>query len=180
MAGLRLGTDRLVLRDWQVEDSDDFHRLHSDPKVMATLGEVRDMAYTKGLIADLQGRSRRNGGYTYWAIERRDNRRVIGFCGLVRGYEGPIVGELEIGWRLASDCWGQGYALEAARSALDWARLEFPSKRVVAITAAINERSRALMKKLGMRHLPTLDFDHGKVAVGSALRRHVVYEIYHG
>ena len=173
-------TDRLILRDWREGDAEDFHRLHCDPKVMATLGPVREMDYTTGLIADLQQRSRRNGGYTYWAVERRDDGRVIGFCGLDRGHEEPIVGALEIGWRLASDCWGQGYAVEAARAALDWARSEFPAEPVVAITAEINERSRALMERLGMRYQPSMDFEHPNVADDSPLKRHVVYELRHG
>ena len=175
MADIRLETERLLLRDWRGEDARDFHRLHCDPKVMATLGPVRAMDYTTGLIADLQARSVRNGGHTYWAVERKNDGRVIGFCGLDRGYEVPIVDELEIGWRLASDCWGRGYAREAARACLDWAVNRFPTERVVAITARINERSRGLMMRLGMQHLPRLDFDHAAVAEGSPLKPHVVY-----
>ena len=175
MAEFRHETDRLVLRDWREEDASDFHLLHCDPKVMATLGPVRTMDYTIGLIADLQKRCTRNGGFTYWAIERKVDRRVIGFCGLDRGHEGPIVGELEIGWRLASDCWGRGYAREAATACLGWAHERFPSERVVAITAGINDRSRGLMTRLGMRHLAYLDFDHAGVEEGSALKPHVVY-----
>lgn len=147
---------------------------------MATLGPVREIDYTTALIVDLQERSRRNGGYTYWAVERREDGRVIGFCGLDRGHEKPIEGALEIGWRLASDCWRQGYAVEAARASLAWARHTFPSEPVVAITAAINERSRALMEKLGMRYRQEMDFDHPNVAEGSPLKRHVVYEGSHG
>lgn len=178
--GFHLETERLVLRDWREGDAEDFHRLHCDPQVMATLGPVRGMDYTTGLIADLQARSRRNGGFTYWAVERREDRRVIGFCGLDRGHEEPIVGALEIGWRLASDCWRQGYAVEAARAALAWARQTFPTEPVVAITAEINDRSRGLMEKLGMHYRPGMDFDHPGVAEGSPLKRHVVYEVYHG
>lgn len=178
--GFHLETERLVLRDWREEDAEDLHRLHCDPQVMATLGPVREMDYTTGLIADLQQRSQRNGGFTYWAVERREDRRVIGFCGLDRGHEGPIVGALEIGWRLASDCWRQGYAAEAAQASLAWARQSFPSEPVVAITAKTNERSRALMERLGMHYRPDMDFDHPNVAADSPLKRHVVYEVRHG
>lgn len=178
--GFHLETERLILRDWREEDAVDFHRLHCDPEVMATLGPVREMDYTTGLIADLRARSQRNGGFTYWAVERREDRRVIGFCGLDRGHEEPIVGALEIGWRLASDCWRQGYAGEAARASLAWAGQALPAEPVVAITAEINARSRALMERLGMRYRPGMDFDHPNVAEGTLLKRHVVYEYVHG
>lgn len=170
-----LRTERLTLRDWRSEDADDFHRLHCDPLVMATLGPLRDTDYTVNLIADLQERSKRNGGYTYWAVERREDGRVLGFCGLDRRHEDPIRGLLEIGWRLASDCWGHGYAREAALAARDWGRAQFPEEEIVAITAETNTRSRGLMSRLGMAHRPELDFDHPNVADGSALKRHVVY-----
>lgn len=175
MPPFELRTERLTLRDWCAEDVGDFHRLHCDPLVMATLGPLRDADYTVNLIADLQDRAKRNGGYTYWAVERREDGRVLGFCGLDRGYEGPIRGMLEIGWRLASDCWGRGYAREAALAARDWGHAQFPEEEIVAITAETNTRSRALMSRLGMVHLPDLDFDHPNVADGSDLKRHVVY-----
>lgn len=171
----RLETDRLILRDWRADDAQDFHQLHCDPKVMATLGPAREMAYTTNLIADLQQRALRNGGHTYWAAERKDDGRIIGFCGLDRGYEGTIIGELEIGWRLASDCWGSGYATEAALACVDWARANRPGERIVAITAQGNLNSRALMERIGMEHVPALDFEHSKLAAGDPLRPHVVY-----
>jgi RimJ/RimL family protein N-acetyltransferase len=174
-AEFRLETERLVLRDWREEDAGDFHRLHCDPEVMATLGPAREIDYTVELIADLRERSRRNGGYTFWAVERKSDARVIGFCGLDRGHEGPIVGELEIGWRLASDCWGKGYAREGAFACLDWAAGQFPGERVVAITARINTRSRGLMERLGMRHEPSMDFAHSSLREDDPLRPHVTY-----
>lgn len=174
-ADFRLETERLVMRDWRERDLDDFHRLHIDSEVMATLGPLKTREETAGLIADLQARSARNGGYTYWPLVRREDQRVIGFCGLDRGYEGSIVGELEIGWRIASDCWRRGYAAEAAQACLAWADTNFPGERVVAITARSNQASRGLMERLGMTHRPDMDFDHSKLAKSDPLRPHVTY-----
>lgn len=175
MAEFRLETERLRLRDWREEDAGDFHRLHCDPEVMATLGSVRDYQYTVDLIADLKNRARRNGGYTFWALERRSDRRVIGFCGLDRGHEGTIVGELEIGWRLARECWGKGYAREAALACLEWAEQNLSDGRVVAVTSRMNERSRRLMERIGMTHHPELDYEYEGIAAGDPLRPHVTY-----
>lgn len=176
MSEFRLETDRLVLRDWQAGDVDDLHRVCSDPQVMATLGPVMTRTGTAALVADLQARAL-NFGHTFWAIERNSDRRVIGFTGLVRGAIAEIAEQLEIGWRLAADCWGQGYAREAAEAALTWAREHRPGEPVIAITARTNTRSRALMQRIGMTYMPERDFEHPAVTEGDPLRPHVLYSI---
>ncbi|WP_338446784.1 GNAT family N-acetyltransferase [Pelagerythrobacter marensis] len=176
MADFRHETGRLWLRDWRDGDCDDFHRVCGDPRVMATLGPVMSRGETAKLIADLQDRAARFG-HTFWALERKSDGRVIGFTGLVRGNIAQIEGELEIGWRLAADCWGQGYAREAAEASLDWAKANRSGEPVVAITARANARSRALMERLGMTRRPERDFDHPRVPEGDPLRPHVLYAI---
>lgn len=175
MAEFRLDTERLALRDWRSDDLDDFHRLGIDRKVMATLGPVMTREQSAALIADLQARAI-NFGHTFWALERKGDNRVIGFTGLVRGKAPQIAGELEIGWRLASDCWGEGYATEAAKAALDWAFANRPGEPVIAITSVTNSGSRAVMERLGMKHRPERDFDHPAVPEGDPLRPHVLYD----
>lgn len=176
MVETRIETKRLVLRDWQAADVEDFHRVCSDPKVMATLGPIMTRTGTAALVADLQARAL-NFGHTFWAIERKADGRVIGFTGLVRGAIAEIAEELEIGWRLAADCWGRGYAREAAEAALIWAREHRPGEPVIAITARTNARSRALMERIGMIHSPERDFAHPGLVEGDPLRPHVFYSI---
>ena len=74
---------------------------------------------------------------------------------------------------MRQDCWGQGYAREAATAMLEWGLTLAP--RVIALTAASNEASWGLMKRLGMQHLESWDFDHPDVAAGHFALRHVVY-----
>ena len=176
MAEFRLETERLVLRDWRANDCDDFHRLGSDPEVMRTLGPVMTREQTASLIEDLQWRARRFG-HTFWALEDKRDARVIGFTGLVRGKAPQIAGELEIGWRLARDCWGKGYATEAALASIAWARAHCSDPFVIAITSETNAGSRAVMERVGMRHVPERDFDHPAVPEGDPLRPHVLYEL---
>jgi RimJ/RimL family protein N-acetyltransferase len=172
----RLETERLVLRDWRESDLDDMQLLGEDPKVMATLGPLMTREKSQKLIADLQRRAQRFG-HTFWALERTSDSRMIGFTGLSRGRSWDIAGELEIGWRLASDCWGEGYATEAAQASLDWAREHCPDPYVIAITSVTNTASRAVMERLGMRYDPARDFDHPQVPEGDPLRPHVLYEL---
>ena len=176
MAEFRFETERLVLRDWREEDCDDLHALCRDPAVMATIGPVMDREEARAFLARLDARAR-DAGHTVWALERKSDGRVIGFTGIVRSIVPAIAGELEIGWRLASDCWRQGLAREAAEASLGWAAEHRPGERVVAITAVINTRSRALMERLGTMREPHRDFDHPAIEDSDPLRPHVVYSI---
>jgi RimJ/RimL family protein N-acetyltransferase len=169
----RLETERLVLRDWRAEDVDDFLIVCSDPETMEFLGPVKDRQGVAELIADLQHRAQH--GHTFWAVERKEDGRVIGFTGVIRGLVPQIENELEIGWRIARDCWRNGYAYEAATATLEWIWANRPGEPVVAITAEGNVRSRALMEKLGMTHRPERDFVHPKLAADDPLAPHVVY-----
>ncbi|MFA9201366.1 MAG: GNAT family N-acetyltransferase [Cypionkella sp.] len=179
MAEFRLETARLVLRDWRDNDLDALAALGRDAQVMATLGPPMSRADSAELLQRLQAFAGELG-HTFWALERKADGRVIGFTGIIRGRDAPIAGMLEIGWRLASDCWGAGYATEAAAAALDWAKADRPGEDVYAITAAINARSQAVMARLGMARLPKLDFDHPRVPGDSPLKPHVTYRIATG
>ncbi len=174
MAEFRLETDRLLLRDWRDDDFEALHALCTDPQVMATIGPLDDEAQTRGLLKRLQERQLRDG-CTFWAMERLDDGRVLGFCGIARGTVPQLEEEFEIGWRLASDCWGQSYAREAAQTALDWFAVQHPGEPVWAITSVGNTRSRGLMERLGMQYRPEFDFDHPHVAEDSPLKPHVTY-----
>jgi RimJ/RimL family protein N-acetyltransferase len=170
----RLETERLVLRDWRDSDFEALHALCTCPQVMATIGPLHDEDKTRGLLARLQERTARDG-HTFWAMERKEDGRVIGFCGVSRGPFPPIEGLLEIGWRMAADCWGRSFAREAAEATLRWIAANRPGEPVCAITSVGNLRSRGLMQRLGMRYRGGMDFEHPKVADGSPLKPHVTY-----
>lgn len=169
-------TQRLRLRSWRQDDLDALHAICSDPLVMATLGPLLSREETTALIAR-ESAVEAEHGHTFWAVERKDDGRLIGKCGIVPGRDGPIADKAEIGWRLASDCWGKGYITEAARGCIDWLFAKRDDSAVWAITSAGNTRSRAVMTRLGMCHYPELDFDHPRLAPGNPLRPHVAYAL---
>ena len=176
MAEFRLETERLVMRSWRDEDLAPFQAICSDPKVMATLGQPLSLDETRALIERVDAIDAREG-HTFWALERLADRRLIGWCGAIRGTAGPVEGKVEIGWRLASDCWGHGYASEAARSCIDWLFANLTDDAIWAITSTDNRRSRAVMERLGLKYQTGLDFDHPKIAAGDPLLRHVTYRL---
>jgi RimJ/RimL family protein N-acetyltransferase len=176
MAEFRIETERLVLRDWRDADLEPLHALCTCPQVMATIGPVHDERKSRELLGRLQDRQARDG-CTFWAMQRKSDDRMIGFCGVGRGTVPQIERESEIGWRLVYECWGQSYAREAAQAALDWAWRGLDAPMVVAITAQRNTRSRGLMERLGLARCADEDFDHPNLAVGDPLRPHVLYRI---
>lgn len=176
MAEFRLETPRLVLRSWREADLDAFAAMSADPRVMATLGPVMARDEAQALIARVDAIEREHG-HTFWALERREDGATIGWCGLVPGTAGPVEGKAEIGWRLAHQAWGQGFASEAAAATLDWGFANLAEDRIWAITALSNHRSQAVMARLGMHRHPDLDFDHPKVPAGDPLKPHVTFSI---
>jgi RimJ/RimL family protein N-acetyltransferase len=170
-------TARLILRPPQPDDTAALHAMWSDPRVMADLAPVKSPAESVATIARHEG-YRATHGVGFWTTLRRDSGAVIGFCGLKPGAEDtPIAGELEVGWMLAAEHWRQGFAREAATASIAWGWANHDAPRIVAITAAQNVASRALMVRLGMVHDASLDFAHPKFAADDPRRVTVTYAI---
>lgn len=177
MGEFRLETERLILRGWRDADRAPFAAISADPAVMEHLGGPVDRAASDAALDRLGAPAPQ--GHCFWALERKADAALLGFCGLRRGGHAgtPVTDELEIGWRLAHHAWGQGYAREAAAAALDWGWAHTPAERIAAWTVPANTPSWGLMERLGMTHRPELDFDHPAFAAGHPLRRHLVYTI---
>ena len=117
-------------------------------------------------------------GYGLWAVTIEGVADFAGFIGICN-YSTPVPFSpcVEIGWRLAAEHWGHGYATEGARAALDFGFHRLALDEIVSFTAVENERSRRVMEKLGMTYDSADDFDHPSVPEGHPVRRHVLYRI---
>ena len=178
MTEFRLETERLILRDWRDTDIDPFHAICSDPAVMATLGPLMTREQVAATVARMQ-RLQSELGHCFWAMERKADSQLIGWCGIIRGSVAtPIAAMLEAGWRMTPSAWGKGYVTEAAIASVQWAfDNHHDDDAVWAITTTENRASRAVMERLGMEYLPGLDFDHPQVPADSPLLSHVTYRI---
>ena len=177
MAEFAIPTERLTLRAWRDEDHAPLLALCRDPLVMATIGPLQSAPEIDAAIARQRGFQSMHG-HCFWAIERRADGAMLGFCGLKPGAEGtPIEGRIEIGWRLRSDAWGQGYAREAAQASVDWGWANLDADSLWAITTPGNVRSWGLMLRLGMARHEDLDFDHPALPADSPLLAHITYRI---
>lgn len=172
----RRETDQLILRDWREDDWPEFFRVTNTPAVMRWLGGVMDEEAMARQRARVEACHAANG-FCFWALERKDDGALLGFCGLKRA-DAPgssVTGAMEVGWRLREDGWGKGYAREAAIAALDAAFTQFGAEEVVAVTVEGNTGSWGLMKRLGMQRRE--DLDYSDTRYGPPLRDHILYAI---
>jgi len=161
-------TERLLLRSWREEDADPFIHHTNTPAVMRWLGGPRDPAQLRDVVVNVFPSWERERGFTFWAVERKEDAALLGFCGLkIADDPGTrIEGKTEVGWRLREDCWGRGYAREAATASLGFAFGQAGADEVVALTVAGNRPSWGLMERLGMTRRPDLDYEGPSWAEG--------------
>lgn len=172
-----LTTERPLLRQWHPSDLDPYAELNADPRVREFFPSVLTREECKAQI-DILFKGIEERGWGLWAVEVLGGPKCIGFIGIQPvPFQAPFTPAVEIGWRLAFEHWGKGYATEGARAALQFGfeQLELPF--IVAFTPVNNLRSRKVMKRLGMHQDPLQDFDHPEVPDGTPLKRHVLYRI---
>ncbi|WP_174284572.1 GNAT family N-acetyltransferase [Sphingomonas bacterium] len=171
-------TERLILREWRDADRDIFLKTCNTSAVTRFLGGQSTDEQLDAAIARIRACQAANG-HCFWAIERRNDRSFLGYCGLkIANRVCPAIeGEIEIGWRLSEDAWGQGYAREAAETTLAWAWANLDAPRIVAMTVPANTASWGLMERLGMTRHADLDFAHPVFAADHPLSAHIVYAI---
>jgi RimJ/RimL family protein N-acetyltransferase len=142
-------TARLRLRGWRDEDTDAWADLCADDEVMRWLG--RDGGLSRGdawrEMARLAGHWALKG-YGHWVLELQSTSELVGRAGL---YCPPDWPALEVGWTVARPHWGNGYAIEAARASMEWARTELGATHLISLIADDNVRSQRVAEKLGMR-----------------------------
>lgn len=172
-----LKTKRLILRSWREEDLESLAKMNADPQVMEfflallTFEESADrLKVYREHIAD--------HGWGLWAVSVPGVADFIGWIGLWPiGFDAHFTPAIEVGWRLLPEFWGQGYATEGARAALQYGFDVLKLDEIVSVTVPANIRSRRVMEKLGMHRDPKDDFDHPKVSEGHRLKRHVLYRL---
>ena len=172
-----LRTPRLLLREWRPEDREPFAALNADPRVMEHLPALLPRRQSDALARRSERHFARHG-FGPWAVEVPGVAPFIGFVGLVvPTFEAHFMPCVEIGWRLAAEHWGRGYATEAAQVAIAFGFEERGLDEIVSFTTPPNVRSQAVMRRIGMTHDEADDFDHPRFPPGHRLRRHVLYRL---
>lgn len=177
--GVIVETPRLMLGTWLPSDRDLFREINADPKVMEFFPFRRSHEEADTFLAKLNGMATEDG-LGFYAVVSKETQEAMGFCGLSRPNLPGVFPEqvVEIGWRLATRYWGNGYATEAAKGILDWAFVAKNLDAVVSFAVEANHRSTGVMKRIGLHRIEGLDFDHPRVPdTHPHLKRHVVYAV---
>jgi 3-dehydroquinate dehydratase / shikimate dehydrogenase len=179
MVGLKndITTERLILRQWRQSDLEPFAELNADPRVREFFLGVLSREESNREVIELS-RHIDNSGWGFWAVSLRQTDEFIGCIGLDEVYfKMSFSPAIDIGWRLAYNHWGKGYATEGAMAALRYGFDVINLQAIVAYTAVQNMLSRHVMDKIGMCRDPHGDFDHPDFPDDHKHKRHVLYRI---
>ena len=155
-------TPRLQLATWYRSDAELLKAIATDPQMMRYIGsgEAWDDARIAQFI-ERQMNHYNRFGYCMWKLIDRQNGRLIGLCGLQPLAETGMAetGMVEIGWWIATDCWGRGLATEAAQTVLAFGFHQKQLPEIVAIAHPENGASLNVMEKIGLRFSQHTDSD---------------------
>jgi ribosomal-protein-alanine N-acetyltransferase len=175
-----LETPRLRLRAWTDADVAPWIAMCADPRVMEFFPATIERARAESMAQQMRTALERDG-YGWWPIEVKGGAPFAGVIVLQEiPFEAHFTPAMEVGWWLAFEHWGHGFATEGARAALGHAFGELHRSEIVAITTPVNLRSQRVMQRLGMTCDPNEDFENPRVAEGHPLRTHVLYRVRAG
>lgn len=145
-------TERLILRKLLITDLNEIFAMRKDPLVMR---------YIRGPQTDLDSSVK----WIEMMTKKWDDEK-IGFCGIVEKQTGNFIGwcglwrligteDIEVGYAIAKEHWGKGYATEAASRCLEYGFSDLGFTKIVAVAFPENKSSQNVMKKIGMKYIQT-------------------------
>lgn len=159
--GVILETSRLILRRHVIEDADALQVVLGDPEAMEFYPAALDRHGVEEWIARNVERYQHDG-FGKWAVVLKSTGEVVGSCGCaLQEVEGR--NEIEVGYNVRRDLWGNGYATEAARACTEYAFRELGAIRVISMIRPENLRSIRVAEKNGMvceKIIFWRDYDH--------------------
>ncbi|MFJ6416028.1 GNAT family N-acetyltransferase [Paeniglutamicibacter sp. NPDC091659] len=173
---MEISTERLALREYAQADQDAVHAFASDPRVCGfvewgpnTPEDTR--AFLRACLDEQTADPRQT-----FSMAIGVDGRVLGSIALMLGASdvAPVESSAEIGYVLAADAWGNGYATEAAAAMLDFARHTLGMRRVVATCRPENAGSIRVLEKAGLRRTGFLP---GHKIIGGVAHDSLVFAI---
>lgn len=145
----KIRTERLILRAFQEDDLDPFAAMVADPEIISKAtyhGKVMNRTQAWNWLCMMLGHWQMRG-FGIWGVEEIESGQLIGRVGLqfLDWFD-----DVELVWMLRSASWGNGYATEAARAAIEYGFEEKALSRIAAVINIENQPSRRLAERLGM------------------------------
>lgn len=141
-------TERLLLREWIIEDAQNFFDLNNDPEVIRYTGDppFESIEATEQFIRNYDAFEKEGMGR--WVCILKESGENIGWCGLRQKPNG-----VDLGYRFHRKYWNKGFATEAGKACLEYGFNQLGLERIVAHAMIGNKASAKVMQKLGMRYV---------------------------
>lgn len=154
-------TNRILLREFSVEDAEDFFRLNGNPKVIKYTGNLPFQSIEEAVIFLKNYNDYSENGFGRWTVLDKENLEFLGWCGLK--YD-RTSNETDIGFRFLEEYWNKGFATESAKACIDFGFKELKLKSIIGRAMSENVASIQVLKKIGLKYENAFDFD-GKEGV---------------
>jgi RimJ/RimL family protein N-acetyltransferase len=155
-------TDRLILREFNKGDVDFILELVNAENWIQYIGDrnIKNPAQAQAYIEKSLVKSYKDHGYGLWQVQLKDAKTPIGMCGLVnrKGLD-----DIDIGFAILPRFCKKGYALEAAKATMKYAKNSLNIQRVIAINDESNQASIQLLNKIGLYYKKTMSLSKDNV-----------------
>lgn len=149
---------RIFLRCFHVADLDAMTAVFGDAEVMRFGRGPQSRAWVQGWLRGCLEDYYQKWGFGLWAVVHKAERRVIGYCGLMRFDDIDGQPEIELGYRLTRGFWGRGLATEAAGAVRDHAFGVLGLPRLISLIDPRNTASLRVAEKTGLRYEKDVNF----------------------
>jgi RimJ/RimL family protein N-acetyltransferase len=148
VTGVRLETERLLLRWFTLDDLGAYHELGTNPQIIRYVGNqpFASLDAARAMLKAAPLNDYATYGYGRFACVCKQTGQIIGFCGPKFL---PDTGDVDLGYRFLPELWGRGLATESARASIDYARQELRLQRLVGWVHPENVASARVLAKLG-------------------------------
>lgn len=151
-----LKTDRLLLREFETTDAQNFYELNLNPNVIKYTGNsaFKDINDAKTFLENYSDYQK--NGFGRWAVINRSTEEFLGWCGLK--YDENLK-ETDIGFRFFEHFWNKGYATESAKACINYGFEKLSLKKIVGRAMKENFASVKVLEKIGLQYERNFDFD---------------------
>lgn len=154
-----LETDRLILRELNPDDAQNFYDLNANPNVIKYTGNTafEDVEEARNFLLNYKDYD--ENGFGRWAVIEKSNGEFLGWCGLKYS---KYINETDIGFRFFEKYWNKGFASESAKACLDYGFQKLNLQKIIGRAMAENIASLKVLEKIGLIFDKEFDFDGNK------------------
>ena len=151
-----LETNRLILREMNLDDAKSCYELNLNPNVIRYTGDsaFKNVEEAREFLKNYQ--DYKLNGFGRWAVIEKTEARFIGWCGLKFD---EVKNETDIGFRLFEEEWNKGYATESASACLQYGFKNLNLKRIVGRAMKENIGSIKVLEKIGLKYERDIELD---------------------